>query len=424
MVWYAIPVLFMAPICLYIGLRHIIIYFRERLETKNLIFGLTSTFFVSYMITSYFMYTLTDVEVISSAFKFQYISISISSFLMVLFIDALEYRKSHIAKIVFGTCFTILLIAGFIWPEKIVDSNYETVLSFTFLNQPVKYHEPLIGILFDIQNGIVLIAILYLGRGIISLSFIKKRRGIGIIIIPLVIFLLCVINDVLVFSKLYKMFYIVDIGFFILMLSIDTALNYELNFDKTLPKRNLKLKVDNVTSMLKGAVILERIRSVLSQTMIHHFQFSLLLIEVPELEILKNAENFEDFNSLIKESSNKIRSVLRPYDETARVAIGKNSSKEDIEFAERCGNATFIVILPHCKIDGLEAVYSRLESEFHKIKFNDEIIKLKVGSTISGDNEKAMGEYDIVDRAVKALRICGITGKSFTIVDLDGTQLT
>lgn len=222
----AIPPLLMAAIAIYVAISYFLIYYRRKSETEHLHFALMCITIALYDIFSALLYGTDSPEKAVFLQRLQFITLAMFIISITWFIAALTHIHEYI---VYGLsiCMLIFIIAGIFLPDGALTLSTAklSIKRFMLFGTTITYNEADPGILYVVQYFAMLTAGIFL----LYKTFLWSRYGdihLKMLFVSLLIFLLTSINDVLVGKGIYQFLYMVEYGYFFVILSMAFILQY------------------------------------------------------------------------------------------------------------------------------------------------------------------------------------------------------
>ncbi len=222
----AIPPLLMAAIAVYVAISYFLLYYRRRNEPEYFWFALMCGTIALYDIFSAFLYG-TDSPLKAIFFqRLQFISLAMFIIALTWFIATLTHISEYIIYAI-SICMLLFVIAGMILPDGSLTLSAENlnIKQFSLFGTAITYNEADPGILYVAQY----FAMLAGGIFLLYKTFLWSRFGdihLKMLFLSLLIFLLTSINDVLVGKGIYQFLYLVEYGYFFVILSMAYILQY------------------------------------------------------------------------------------------------------------------------------------------------------------------------------------------------------
>lgn len=221
-----IPPLLMAAIAVYVAFSYFLIYFHHRSETEHLYFALMCGTIALYDIFSALLYGTDSFQQAVLYQRFQFVTLAAFIIAITWFVAALTHIQKYI---VYGlsTSMLIFIAGGVFLPNSTLTLCAENIniKHFTLFGTAITYNEADPGIFYVVQYFMML------GIGIFLLykTFLWSRYGdihLKTLLLSFLIFLLTSINDVLVGKGIYQFLYLVEYGYFFVILSMAYILQY------------------------------------------------------------------------------------------------------------------------------------------------------------------------------------------------------
>lgn len=222
----AIPPLLVAAIALYVALSYFLMYYRHRSDTEHLYFACMSLSIALYDIFSALLYGTNSPESAIRFQRLQFITLALFIIAITWFIAALTHIRE---SIVYGLSIFMaaFIIAGAFLPDSIytLSTANLNIKRFSLFGISIAYNEADPGILYVAQYFAMLGAGIYL----LYKTYLWSRYGdthLRMLFFSLLTFLLTSINDVFVGKGIYQFLYLVEYGYFFVILSMAYILQY------------------------------------------------------------------------------------------------------------------------------------------------------------------------------------------------------
>ncbi len=217
---YSLPILVIASISFYVGIYHLMIYFRDRRSRRNLIFALLCFTTTLYDITCIGLYQVTS---ITEGIQWQRSQMAVLAFLIIFFVwFVADYTRYPHKRVIYGIIAFFLLAALF----QLFDRSNLTwikdqpsIKNIIFFNtRIITYYETAVGPITLLQGLMGLtwgIFMIFLGIRFYQQG--HKQEAIPLII-AIVIMYLTMINDVAVSNEWYSSIYAIEYSYPIMIL--------------------------------------------------------------------------------------------------------------------------------------------------------------------------------------------------------------
>ncbi len=221
-----IPPLLMAAIAMYVAISYFLMYVHRRSETEHLWFSLMCSTIALYDIFSALLYGTTSPEKAILFQRLQFITLAMFIIAIVWFIAALTHIREYV---IYGLsiCMLVFIVGGIFLPESTLTLSSKNLFikQFSLFGATITYNEADPGIFYVAQY----FSMLMCGIFLLYKTFLWSRYGdihLKMLFLSLLIFLLTSINDVLVGKGIYQFLYLVEYGYFFVILSMAYILQY------------------------------------------------------------------------------------------------------------------------------------------------------------------------------------------------------
>ncbi len=225
----SVPAIVMASLVFYVGIYHLLIFFRRPRHNVDLTFALTCLAVGLYDIFCAGLYGATSVEEGVYWQRLQIIGIGLASTALLWFVADYTSQQQKKITVVLSLCYLLLIAVtaveriGLIWTDEPLVKAVRLPFGIEF-----NYYEMAPGPVTNIFSLVGLIVFVYIcWMGIRLYSSGKKSKALPLLL-AMAIFFLGVFNDSAIASGLYASIYLIEYSYLALVLLMAYSLSNEL----------------------------------------------------------------------------------------------------------------------------------------------------------------------------------------------------
>ncbi len=325
---YSLPVFVLATIVLFVAVQHSMLWWRDRGQTANLYFALSSLFIGGYDLASFGLYNCSNVV---DGARMQILScISIAMFAVSFMAFFFAYIKKPFNKhfwILFGVITAIGLLMAICPPSWVSDPAFPMIKSFHFFGLDVVYREGKSGPMMIFLITALLAELIYMTiTGFRKYSRIRSSDGLAMLAV-LIAFLGGGVNDVFINLGLYQSVYLLEYSYMVLIVYMAHRLSVSVT-DTVVSRRHMddmRNIYDELVEARNAAEESDRAKGLFLASVSHEFRTPLngILGMAGLLQLTKLSQEQREYVWTIHSSGTHLLEIFNDIMDLSRLEQGK-----------------------------------------------------------------------------------------------------
>lgn len=248
----SIPVVIIASISLYVGLYHLLLYFRRRQKREDLTFAFLCFANVLYDAFCIGLYNAASTSAGAQWQRAQFISLAVFAMTFLLFVSDYTGQKPGMVTYGFWIFYLLAIIVQLVDRSNLTFRVDEPSIKHIVIlyTQPITYYEVTLGIFTTIQG----VAGLFVSAHILNMGIRYYKRGFKREAIPLIAAIVCMyaasLHDTLVGWDVYRFIYLIEYSYLAVILLMAYSLSNTV-VEAAIAKEELKRSEERLRSLVE-----------------------------------------------------------------------------------------------------------------------------------------------------------------------------